>query len=60
MIILKLGQAYEHKIRVEKKYLDYETAKKVGKFFRNVISEHGLTLEQFQIQIKTVYLGYAC
>lgn len=60
MIILKLGQAYEHKIYVVKKYLDYETAEKVGEFFRNVIVEHSLTLKQFQIQIKTVYLGYAC
>lgn len=47
MIILKLGQAYERKIYVVKKYLDYETAEKVGEFFRNVIAKHGLILEQF-------------
>lgn len=47
MIIIKFGQTYEHKLYVVKKYLDYETAEKVGEFFRNVTAIHGLILKQF-------------
>lgn len=55
MIIFKLGEVYGHKIHVVKKYLDYETAENVGEFFRKVVAKHGLTPEQFQMQIRTVH-----